>query len=344
MRKPILISGIQPTGKLHLGNYLGALKNFVDLQNSGKYQCYFFIADMHALTENPNPKDLQKNTIDLMASFLAARLNPKKSTLFIQSQISAHLQLYEILGPLTPVSELLRMTAFKEKVIQTLKLKEGQIFTREDFERAVDESNFGLAAYPVLMTADIILYDAKFVPVGRDQLQHLELARTLVRKFNNKYGKTFTEPKPLLTKVPRLMSLDDSTKKMAKSRPAGCLFMDDSPAIIRQKLTRATTDSGKEIKYDVKNKPGVSNLLLIYSELSGKSVSTIEKMYVGKGYAEFKKDLAEVIIRALRPFQERKKKLKPAEIKKVLAVGNKKANTVASKKINEVKRKIGLLI
>ena len=236
------------------------------------------------------------------------------------------------------------MTAFKEKVIQTLKLKQGQIFSKEDFEKAVEESNFGLAAYPILMTADIILYDAKFVPVGEDQLQHLELARTLVRKFNNRFGKTFIEPRPLLTKIPRLMSLDDPTKKMSKSQPGGCLFLDDSPTEIREKLMRATTDSGKEVKYDEKNKPGVSNLLLIYSELSGKSVNAIEKIYSGKGYAEFKKDLAEIVIRALWPFQEKKKGLKPAEIKKALASGNKKANAVASKKLLEVKKKIGLLI
>ena len=344
MTKPILVSGIQPTGKLHLGNYLGALKNFVELQNSGKYRCYFFIADMHALTENPNPKDLRKNVPDLAVSFLAIGLNPQKSTIFIQSQVPAHLQLYEILCPLTPLSELIRMTAFKEKVIQTLKLKQGQIFSKEDFEKAVEESNFGLAAYPILMTADIILYDAKFVPVGEDQLQHLELARTLVRKFNNRFGKTFIEPRPLLTKIPRLMSLDDPTKKMSKSQPGGCLFLDDSPTEIREKIKRAVTDSGREIKYDPKNKPAISNLILIYGGILGVTTQQVEQKFSGASYAEFKKDLAEVVIRALRPFQEKKKGLKPAEIKKALALGNKKANAVASKKLREVKKKIGLLI
>ncbi len=344
MAKPTLISGIQPTGRLHLGNYLGALKNFVELQNSGKYNCYFFIADLHALTENPNPKDLQSNIPNLGADFLAAGLNPKKSIIFVQSKVPAHYELYQVLSPLMPVSELMRMTAFKEKVLQTLKLKEGQISSKEDFEKAVEESNFGLAAYPVLMIADIILYNAKLVPVGHDQLQHLELARTLVRKFNNKFGETFIEPQPLLTNVPRLMSLDDATKKMSKSRPAGCLFLDDSPDEIREKIKRAVTDSGKEIKYDLENKPAISNLMLIYSALSEKSLKEIESKFKNKTYSEFKSELAEVVINALAPFQEAKRKLKPAAVKKVLVDGSKKASAVASKKLEEVKKKIGLLI
>lgn len=324
--KPVLVSGIQPTGKPHLGNYLGALKNFVDLQNSGKYRCYFFIADLHALTENPNPKDLQKNTLGLTADYLAAGINPKKSVIFLQSAISTHEELMWILSTLAPEGDMRRMTQYKEKIAQ------------------FGYSNMGLLLYPALMAADIMLYDAKFVPVGHDQLQHLELARTLARKFNKNFGKTFIEPKPLLTVVPRLMSLDRPDKKMSKSRPAGCLFLDDSPAEIREKIKRAVTDSGREIKYDAKNKPAVSNLLLIYSELSGKPVKIIEAKYKNKGYAEFKKDLAEVIIRALRPFQIRKKKIKPSVIKKVLALGNAKANAAARRKILEVKRKIGLVI
>jgi len=325
MAKPTLISGIQPTGKLHLGNYLGALKNFVELQNSGKYHCYFFIADLHSLTENFNRREKSKQILDLAADYLAAGI--KNSVIFQQSEIPAHAELGWIFETVAPLGEMERMTQFKTKS-----------------ESQKQNINIGLLAYPALMAADIVLYNASVVPVGHDQLQHLELARTLVRKFNNKFGKTFVEPKPIFTKIPRLMSLDQPDKKMSKSRPAGCLFMDDSPAVIREKLRRATTDSGREIKYDEKLKPGVSNLLLIYSELSGKSVSAVEKAYAGKGYAEFKKDLAEVIIGALRPFQERKRKLKPAEIKKALASGNKKATKVSSRKIAEVKKKIGLLI
>jgi len=326
MAKPILVSGIQPTGKLHLGNYLGALKNFVELQDSGKYQCYFFIADLHSLTENFDPKEKPKQILDLAADYFAAGIG-KDSVLFQQSEVPAHAELGWIFETVAPLGEMERMTQFKNKS-----------------ENQKQNINIGLLTYPALMASDIVLYDAAVVPVGDDQLQHLELSRTLVRKFNNKFGRTLVEPKPLLTKVPRLMSLDDPTKKMSKSQPSGCLFLDDSPAEIRGKLMRATTDSGKEVKYDEKSKPGVSNLLLIYSELSGKPVNAIEKIYSGKGYAEFKKDLVEIVIRALRPFQEKKRGLKPAEIKKTLALGNKKANAVASKKLLEVKKKIGLLI
>lgn len=326
MAKPVLVSGIQSTGKLHLGNYLGALKNFVELQNSGKYQCYFFIADLHALTEDFNPREKSKQILDLAADYLAAGIG-KNSIIFQQSEIPAHTELGWIFETVAPLGEMERMTQFKDK---------------SSHQR--DNVNLGLLSYPALMAADILLYDAKFVPVGDDQSQHLELTRTLARKFNKKFGKTFPEPKTLFTKTPRLMSLDDPSKKMSKSRVAGCLFLDDSPTAIRKKIMRAMTDSGKEIKYDEKTKAGVSNLLLIYSELSGKSVKAIESEYKNKGYADFKKDLAEVVIKTLRPFQERKKKLKTAEIKKALAAGNKKANAVASKKILEVKKKVGLLV
>ncbi|MEK7086816.1 MAG: tryptophan--tRNA ligase, partial [Patescibacteria group bacterium] len=233
MQKPILISGIQPTGKLHLGNYLGVLKNFVELQNSGKYECYFFIADLHSLTENFDPAEKPKQILDLATDYLAAGLDPKKSIIFIQSQIPTHSELTWILNAITPMGELNRMTQFKEKS-----------------EIAPKNVNVGLFDYPVLMAADVLLYDTQFVPVGDDQLQHLELTRTLARKFNGKFGKTFIEPKALLTETPRLMSLDEPKKKMSKSRPTGCLFIDDSPSTIRAKIKTAVTDSGKEIKYD----------------------------------------------------------------------------------------------
>lgn len=325
--KPVLVSGIQPTGKLHLGNYLGALKNFVDLQNSGKYRCYFFIADLHSLTEDFDPREKSRQILELTADYLAAGLSPQKSVIFLQSEIPAHTELGWIFETVAPRGEMERMTQFKEKS-----------------EAQKQNINIGLLTYPALMASDIVLYDAAVVPVGEDQLQHLELARTLVRKFNNKFGKTFLEPKALVTKAPRIMSLDDPTKKMSKSRPVGCLFLDDSPARIREKIMRAVTDSGKEIKYDVKNKPGVSNLIKIYGGIQKYTTQQVEQEFRNASYAEFKKDLAEVVIRALRPFQERKKKIKPAEVKKALAAGNKKANAVASKKLLEVKKKIGLLI
>ncbi|MEK7555649.1 MAG: tryptophan--tRNA ligase [Patescibacteria group bacterium] len=345
MPKPVLISGVQPTGQLHIGNYLGALKNFVDLQNSGKYQCYFFIADLHALTENPEAKDLKVNIMNLAADFLAAGLNPKKSIIFQQSQVGFTQELKWILSTLTPVSELLRMTAFKEKILQPLKAGEAEKITKEKFDEIVEKSNFGLAEYPVLMAADILLYNAESVPVGEDQLQHLEFARTLARKFNRKFGQTFIEPKAILTEVPRLMSLDDPFKKMSKSMPTGCLFLDDSEKIIREKIKRAVTDSGNEIKYDIKNKPAISNLIKIYQALSGETIKKIENKFKNKGYGDFKKDLAEIIIDYIVPFQKRKKQLKTQsqKIKKILETGAKEARIVAQATMGEVKRKIGLI-
>lgn len=330
MKKPVLISGIQPTGRLHIGNYLGALKNFVELQNSGKYECYFFVADLHALTENPVAKDLNVNITNLAADFLAAGLDPKKSTIFIQSQISVLTELFWILSVLTPFGELGRMTQFKEKAVVQKK-----------------NVNSGLYYYPVLMAADILLYDAEFVPVGEDQLQHLELARTLARKFNKKFGRTFKEPKPVLTETPRVMSLDDPNKKMSKSRPEGCLFLDDSPAVVREKIKKAVTDSGREIKYDLEKKPAISNLLGIYSALNGVSMKEIEKKFKNKGYGEFKKELAAAAIEYLEPFQKTSDVLRTSDVQKLksfLKIGAKKANIVAGQKIKEVKKKIGLYL
>ncbi|KKT82154.1 MAG: Tryptophan-tRNA ligase [Candidatus Azambacteria bacterium GW2011_GWA1_44_9] len=329
MKNPILISGIQPTGRLHLGNYLGALKNFVDLQNSGKYQCRFFVADLHALTENPNAKDLNKNIVSLAADFLAAGLDPKKSTIFLQSQVSQTTELAWILSVIAPFGELNRMTQFKEK------------------SGAQKENvNVGLFFYPILMSADIILYNADFVPVGEDQLQHLELARTLARKFNNKFGQAFIEPKALLTATPRLMSLDDPSKKMSKSRPAGCLFIDDSPEEIEKKIKTAVTDSGSEIKYDEKEKPGISNLLSIMAGLSGKPIATLEKEFANANYGKFKQSLAVLVSDYFASFRKKKAALlkKPATLKKVLQHGSVQAQKIAVKKLAEIKEKIGLVI
>lgn len=352
--KPILISGIQPTGKLHLGNYLGALKNFVELQNSGKYNCYFFIADLHSLTDDFDPKEKPKQILDFTADFLAAGLDPKKSVIFLQSQISAHSELAWILNTITPFGELRRMTQFKDKAKELPKSVSkfgtfykdvndpNNIIFDEDPQEIV---NVGLFDYPVLMTADILLYDAQFIPVGEDQLQHLEFTRTIARKFNNKFGKTFIEPKAILTEASRIMSLDDPAKKMSKSRPAGCLFLDDSPKNIQEKLARAVTDSGREIKYDIKNKPAISNLLTIYSALTEKPIKILEEKYIGKGYAEFKKDLAGVIINSFKPFQMKKREIKAqsSKLKAVLNAGSKKAQKQAQSKLQEIKKKVGLV-
>lgn len=326
MPKPILVSGIQPTGRLHLGNYLGALKNFVELQNSGKYQCYFFIADYHSLTENYNPKEKSSQILNLAMDFLAAGLDPKKSTIFVQSRISAHTELAWIFNTIAPLGELERMTQFKDKTANK------------------ESVNAGLLTYPALMAADILLYDPAFVPVGEDQLQHLELTRSLARKFNSRFQKTFTEPKEILTAVPRLMSLDDPTKKMSKSRPAGCLFIDDSPEEIQAKLKRAVTDSGSEIKYDLEKKPGVSNLLTILSGLSGKSIAELESVFGGQNYSELKGAVADEVSDYFAAFRKKKTALsaKTAAVKKILSDGTKKATKIAAAKLSEVKEKIGL--
>jgi len=354
---PILVSGIQPTGKLHIGNYLGALKNFVELQDSGKYECFFFVADLHSLTENFDPKEKRTQINDVLLSFLAAGLDIKKSTIFVQSEISEHSELAWILNTITPMGELRRMTQFKGKAFKGLLDRGVEIksFGNEleiggkkmnSLDDAYSEfSNFGLIDYPVLMAADVLIYNAKFVPVGNDQDQHLELARTLARKFNAKFGKTFIEPQALHAEVPRLMSLDDPEKKMSKSRPEGCLFLDDEPEVIRKKIKRAVTDSGSEVKFDEKEKPAISNLLLIYSAFSGKTIKQVEKMYAGKGYGQFKSDLAEVVIEGLAPFQKKKNELKKKlpQILKEIEKGNKKTKTVASKKMLEIKKKVGLI-
>ncbi len=326
--KPILISGVQPTGKLHIGNYLGSLKNFVALQDSDEYQCYFFIADLHSLTENFDPGEKYEQILSVTADYLAAGLNPKKSVLFQQSEVPAHSELAVILNNFTPMGELGRMTQFKDKS-----------------ENQPQNVNMGLFDYPVLMASDILLYDAAVVPVGEDQVQHLELTRTIARRFNSKFGKTFVEPKPILTEAKRIMSLDDPEKKMSKSRPAGCLFLDDEPDAMRQKIKRAVTDSGNEVRYDPDRKPALSNLMRIYSAMAGIRIDEIEKKFRGKGYGDFKEELAEMIVSTLTPFQKKKKELmkNPATIKKILAAGDKKANAVTSKKMAEIKNKIGLV-
>jgi tryptophanyl-tRNA synthetase len=327
MQKPTLFSGVQPTGRLHIGNYLGALKNFVELERSGKYNCYFCIVDLHALTQSFEAKERNEQILDLAANFLAIGLDPKQSIIFQQSQVSGHSELTWILNTITPMGELERMTQFKDKS-----------------ERQAANVNAGLFDYPVLMVADVILYDAQVVPVGDDQLQHIELMRTLSRKFNNQFGKTFVEPKALLTKTPRVMSLKDPAKKMSKSQPEGCLFLDDSPEDISMKIARAVTDSGSEIVYDPENKPGLANLLEIYAALDGREPDAIAKEFEGKQYSELKHSLTETISNYFAPFREKKKALlaKPKTLIKILNDGSKKADEVAGAKMVDVKKKIGV--
>lgn len=327
MSKPILFSGMQPTGKLHIGNYFGALKNFVDLQNSGRYQCYFFVADLHSITAEFTPSQKYRQTFEVIADYLAAGISPEKSVLFVQSQIPEHSELTWMLNCITPFGELRRMTQFKDK---SLTQKENV--------------NIGLFDYPVLMAADVLLYDTEVVPVGEDQLQHLELTRTIARKFNGQFKKIMKEPAPLLTEVPRLMSLSDPLRKMSKSMPEGCLFLDDEPEIIREKIKRAVTDSGSEITYNPVKKPGIANLMRIYRGFADLSVKEIERKYANANYGVFKRELAEVVVEGLRPFQIRKKMLlrKPSEIDRIIEKGRRKAQKKATEKMDQVKIVMGL--
>lgn len=323
-----LISGIQPSGKLHIGNYLGALKNFVELQNKNEYACRFFVADLHSITEDFNPAEKKQQVLDILASFIAAGLDPKKSLLFIQSHIPAHTELAWILNTITPFGELSRMTQFKDKS-----------------GRQEENINVGLFAYPVLQAADILLYDAHAVPIGEDQIQHLELTRALARKFNAKFGVTFTEPQPLLTPTPRVMSLTNPAKKMSKSEPHGCIFLDDEPEIIKEKIMAAVTDSGNEILFNQEAKPGIANLITIYANLTDTTIYNIEQEFRGKKYSAFKTTLAKTIARRFGPFRRKKTKLltNPKKLITIALRGSKAANVIANKKLTETKTKLGLV-
>lgn len=324
--KKRIFSGIQPTGLVHIGNYLGAIKNWVKLQN--KYDSIFCVVDLHALTNPEAANQMQKKIFDLVTTLLAARLDPKKCILFVQSHIPEHTELTWLLNTVTPISELERMTQFKEKAKQ--------------FRQNI---NMGLFDYPVLMTADILLYKTDLVPVGEDQRQHVELARIITRKFNQRYGQTFVMPECLIQKSgARIMSLTDPTKKMSKSSSQSYLSITDSPLLIKDKIKKAVTDSGKEIEYTSK-KPAIVNLMTIYQCFSGLSFEAIEKKYKNKGYAQFKDDLAKVVIKGLKSFQENKKALekKPSYIKNILDQGAQKARPLAQKTLQQVKQKMGLV-
>jgi len=323
-----ILSGIQPTGDIHIGNYLGAIKQWIDLQ--GKNDCIFFVADLHSLTVPYDPKTLQKSIIEKVISYIAAGLDPEKSIIFVQSQIKEHTELAWLLNTLCPIGELERMTQYKEK---SKKFK--------------DNINAGLLDYPVLMAADILLYKADAVPVGKDQVQHVELTRTLARKFNQKFGKTFPEPKDILPKSgAKIMSLVDPKKKMSKTDdPKSYISLFDSPEDIQKKIMSATTDSGKNIKYDPIKKPGISNLLTIYSLLADKPVKELEKKFKDKGYGDFKKSLAKVVIDYFDPFRKKQKELLSREVyvKEILNRGKNKAQNIAQSTMQEIKEKMGLI-
>ncbi len=321
-----VFSGIQPTGQLHIGNYLGAIRQWLELQE--KEECIFCIVDLHAITIPYNFREFQDIVLKKAIEYLACGIDPEKSIIFIQSDVKEHTELAWLLGTVCPIGDLNRMTQFKDKS-----------------KRFKNSINAGLFNYPVLMASDILLYQTDLVPVGKDQGQHVELTRSIARKFNKKFGKTFKIPKLLLPKMgAKIMSLQEPKKKMSKSALSSCLFLLDEPKVIREKIMKATTDSGKKILYNPKRKPGISNLLTIYSLFSGKSIKELEKKFENKGYGDFKKSLAKVLIKSLEPIRRKRKELLNREvyIKEILKKGAKRAQVLASSTIKEAKNNMGL--
>lgn len=322
-----ILTGIKPTGQLTLGNYIGVLKRLPQMMDRG--ECIFFIADLHALTLPIDPQVLRQNTIDLASFYLAAGLDPERVTLFLQSSVSEHAELNAIMQNYLYMGELSRMTQFKDKAS---KMNESAI-------------GLGLFAYPVLMACDIVLYDAAIVPVGEDQVQHVEITRDLVNRFNNRYGKILKMPNYELRKVgARIMSLSDPTVKMSKSDPKGDIFLKDDMKTVRKKIMSAVTDLGCEVKYDPENKPGISNLLTIYAALKDISIEEAEKEFVGKRYGEFKTAVADTVVAELEPFQKRYQEIiETKAYEKVLRDGAVKAKAMAKPTLERVQQAVGLL-
>ncbi len=320
-----IFSGIQPTGELHIGNYLGAVKQWIDLQNEN--DCIFCIVDLHAITVPYDQRELADLVLEKAVIYLAAGLDPEKVIIFVQSQVKAHTELCWLLNTITPLGELYRMTQYKEKA------------------RSKNE-NAGLLNYPILMAADILLYDTEIVPVGEDQRQHVELARNIARRFNSTFGETFTVPKEkILKEGARIMSITDPKKKMSKSdSKESAISLFDSPENIRKKIKSAVTDTYKTIKYDKEKRPGISNLLTIYSLLSNTKIEEVEKEMKGKSYKSFKEELAELIIKELEPFRKKRKEFLSREVyvREILKQGSEKANSLAASKMSEVKGKMGI--
>ena len=321
-----VFSGVQPTGNIHLGNYLGALKQFVELQDD--HECLYCIVDLHAITVPQDPKALREHILDVAALYLAVGIDPKKSIVFVQSDVSGHSELSWVLTCNSYTGELSRMTQFKDK------------------SKNKESAPTGLFTYPVLMAADILLYDTDIVPVGNDQKQHIELCRDLAIRINGKYKNTFVVPDGRFLKAgARIMALDDPTKKMSKSAENihSRISLLDEPSKIKKSIMKATTDSEGIIRYDVENKPGISNLLTIYSVLSGISIEDLEKKYEGKGYGDFKKDLVEVTVNALAPIKARYEEIRHSqELLDVLEEGAQKADAIAKKTMARVKENFGL--
>lgn len=321
-----VFSGVQPTGNIHLGNYLGALKQFVKFQEND--ECIYCIVDLHSITVPQDPKALRQHILDVAALYIAIGVDAKKSTVFVQSDVPGHAELSWILTCNSYTGELSRMTQFKDK------------------NRGRESAPTGLFTYPVLMAADILLYDTNIVPVGNDQKQHIELCRDIAIRINNKYEGTFVVPEgSFLKEGARVMSLDDPTKKMSKSaeNPLSRISLLDEPATIKKAIMKATTDSKGSVRFDIENKPGISNLLSIYSAISGKTIEQLEKDYEGQGYGNFKKDLVEVVVDALAPIRENFEQIRYTdELVRDLKAGGEAANEIACKTLARVKDKFGL--
>lgn len=322
-----VFSGVQPTGNIHIGNYIGALRQFVELQN--EMDCVYCIVDLHSITMPQDPEELRKTTLDVAALYLSVGLDPKKSIIFVQSTVKEHAELAWLLTCNSYTGELSRMTQFKDK--------------SKDKESAPT----GLFTYPILMAADILLYDSDVVPVGNDQKQHIELTRDLALRFNNKYGETFVVPEYRGMKIgARIMSLDDPTSKMSKSNPNinSRISLLDPPNLVKKSIMKSTTDSDNEIRFDEKNKAGISNLLTIYSIFSGLSIEELEKKYVGSGYGQFKKDIVEVVNDHIQPIQQRFNDIRHSnELIEILKDGTERASEIAERTMKRVKEKIGFI-
>jgi tryptophanyl-tRNA synthetase len=322
-----VFSGVQPTGNIHIGNYLGAMKQFVELQETT--DCFFCVVDLHSITLPQDPKDIYKNTLDVAALYIAIGIDPKKSTIFIQSTVPAHTELSWLLLCNSYTGELSRMTQFKDK------------------SKGNESAPTGIFAYPVLMAADILLYDTNMVPVGNDQKQHIELTRDLAIRFNHRFGKTFVVPEHKIKDVgARIMALDEPNKKMSKSaeNPLSRISLLDSKNQIKKAIMKATTDSENEVRFDEIHKPGISNLLTIYSLFSEMTIPEIEKRYQGVGYGSFKKDLVEIVNTSLEKIQEKYHTIRTSgELETILQEGAEKAQTIANQVVLRAKKNMGFV-
>ena len=327
--KPIVLSGIQPSGRLTIGNYLGALKNWVSLSDA--YRCYYMLVDLHAITVRQKPEELRERCYEFLALYIACGLDPKQNVLFVQSHVSAHARLSWVLNCYTMMGELNRMTQFKDKSAKN-----------------TDNINAGLYGYPVLMAADILLYQAQQVPVGDDQKQHLELTRDVAMRFNNAYGKTFVVPEPMIPPVgARIMGLQTPDAKMSKSDDAetNAVYLLDEPAVIERKLKRAVTDLGNEVRFDIAEKPGVSNLMSILAATTGQSFEQIANTYNGQGYGKFKQAVADAVVECLKPIQARYKDIREdrAGLQAILKDGAERASAQADATLKKVHEVLGFI-